>query len=157
MAHITKAPKRLREVPTYKEELTDKEEAFIQLYTENGGDLDKAYSEAGYILGPRTGNPQKLRRKLWVNIDEAIKNRIKAAVPKALNDLITLAGTAESETVQLNAIKDLMSRGGTDPTTKSTNLNLEGSVDALSDEDIDSELNQLLEARTELKVIEGGK
>lgn len=89
--------------------LNDKEIAFRDYYLESG-DYKYAYMMAGYVPDP--GNAYKKLIKIHRHIRQAIMAKIGGHAVFALDKLVHLAQNATSETVQLNAVKDLLNRAG---------------------------------------------
>jgi hypothetical protein len=92
-------------------ELNDKEQKFLELYIENG-DYKTAYVEAGYKF--HAANARKKAEELQSHIKQAIYTRIGSHVPWAISELVLLATNSSSDTVRLNALKDILSRAGYD-------------------------------------------
>ena len=124
-----------------KENLTDKEQAFVTAYAENGEDEEQAYLTAGYKPQPKSSRAKWMLRHLWINIEEEVKQRIKENSAMALQRLVDLCND-ESSTVSLNAVKDLLSRAGTDATIKSE-VTEKTEPGQLSDEELDEQIEKL--------------
>ncbi|SMQ86833.1 Phage terminase, small subunit [Bacillus sp. OV166] len=106
--------------------LTDKQKKFVEIYIEisNG---HKAAVIAGYAEIGASQEAYRLLRNPRVKeyIDELekerrerIQNRLAAMVEQAVKKMFELATTAESESVRLAAIKDILDRAGYKATNK---------------------------------------
>lgn len=101
-AHVT--------VPKMKE-LNDKEQKFLEEYLVDG-DYNRAYVAAGYKHN--AANARKKSLELAPHIKQAMYTKIGSHVPWAINELVKLAMNSSSDTVRLNALKDILSRAGYD-------------------------------------------
>ncbi len=105
-------------LPQQTTELTPKQKAFVDFLVTNGGSKQDAAEAAGYAPGPGAraaaskalSNP-KVQQYLQQRIIEELGN--KASV--ALHRVVTLAESARSEHVQLEAAKDILDRAGFKP------------------------------------------
>jgi phage terminase small subunit len=96
---------------------TDKQEAFIEAYCLTGN-ASKAAQMAGYAEKAAKQMGHKLKNQFEFEIQEKTNQMIQAAVPGALAQLTNLVGNAQSESVKLGAIKDILDRAGYRPTEK---------------------------------------
>lgn len=120
---------------------TEKIQAFIDAYLDNGGDVKKAWVDGG-MSASTISRAKATLRKHWKTVEEGIMLRIGSHVPFALDGIVELAKTAKSETVRLNALKDIMSRAGYDGA-----IRIESKVQQVEDmdeKDIEAELIELL-------------
>ena len=135
-----------------KKTLSEKEQMYIAHFITNG-DREAAFAYAGFKPNGKgtNANMNKFHRDLYGNIEVAVRDRIGEHVPKAINAVAHLMECSESDAVKLNAAKDLLSRAGTDPTTRQE-VETTTKVSDLTDEEITHKITELTE---ELKT--GGK
>ena len=98
-----------------KEMRTDKQETFIDQYCLHGN-ATKAAEIAGYGSPKQRG--YELKNKFSKEIEERQRKMIQDCVPGALAQLNELVQGAESESVRLGAVKDVLDRAGLKPTEK---------------------------------------
>lgn len=98
-------------------ELTERQAAFVEHYVENGGNVEEAATLAGYA--DRSSGYANLRNPLIQKaiLAETLQHIGLAAVP-ALKTVSTLAASARSEYVRLQAATDLLDRAGFKPPDK---------------------------------------
>ena len=94
---------------------TEMQELFIEQYCLTGNATASAKT-AGYSSPKQRG--YELKNKYSVAIEERQKKMIQDCVPGALSQLRNLAEAAESESVKLGAIKDILDRAGMKPTER---------------------------------------
>ena len=94
---------------------TAKQETFIEQYCLHGN-AAKAASTAGYSHPTHRGH--ELKNQFETQIEERTKKMIMDCVPGALTQLKSLSEGAESESVRLGAVKDILDRAGLKPTEK---------------------------------------
>ena len=94
---------------------TAKQETFIEQYCLHGN-AAKAATTAGYSHPKQRGH--ELKNQFEIEIEERTKKMIMDCVPGALTQLKTPAEGAESESVRLGAVKDILDRAGLKPTEK---------------------------------------
>ena len=94
---------------------TAKQETFIEQYCLHGN-AAKAAATAGYSHPKQRGH--ELKNQFEAQIEERTKKMIMDCVPGALTQLKTLSEGAESESVRLGAVKDILDRAGLKPTEK---------------------------------------
>ena len=94
---------------------TEKQEIFIENYCLTGN-AAKAAEVAGYSAPKQRG--YELKNKFSKEIEDRTKKMIQDCVPGAVNQLRNLVDGAESESVKLGAIKDILDRAGYKPTEK---------------------------------------
>ena len=94
---------------------TEKQEVFIEQYCLTGNSA-RAAQLAGYSHDKQRGS--ELKNKFSKEIEERQRKMIQDCVPGALAQLNELAQNAESESVRLGAVKDVLDRAGLNPTEK---------------------------------------
>ena len=94
---------------------TDKQETFIDQYCLHGH-ATKAAEMAGYGSPKQRG--YELKNRFSSEIDERTRKMIFDCVPGALSQLKSLSEDAESESVRLGAVKDILDRAGLKPTER---------------------------------------
>ena len=124
------------------EERQERDEEFIRQYVELGGNATAAAKAIGVSASSASTTGNRMKKRLWQEIQIEIKSSIETHVPKALHGLVQLADGADSETVRLNAIKDLLDRGGLKPTEKQQ-VEYKSPTDDMTTEEIKTELNSL--------------
>jgi phage terminase small subunit len=91
------------------------QERFVEMFLLTGN-AAKAAEIAGYGSPKQRG--YELKNKFKNLIEERQKRMLQDSIPLAINQLITMVQNAESEAVRLNAVKDLLDRGGFKPVDK---------------------------------------
>ena len=91
------------------------QERFVEMFLLTGN-AAKAAEIAGYGSPKQRG--YELKNKFKNLIEERQKRMLLDSIPLAINQLITMVQNAESEAVRLNAVKDLLDRGGFKPVDK---------------------------------------
>ena len=94
---------------------TDKQNTFIDQYCLHGN-AAKAAQLAGYSHPKQRG--YELKNQFCREIEERTRKLIQDCVPGALSQLKSLSEGAESESVRLGAVKDILDRAGLKPTEK---------------------------------------
>jgi phage terminase small subunit len=97
--------------------ITAKQEAFIDAYCLTGN-ASKAAEMAGYSPKAAKQKGYALKNQFSYEIQEKTKKMIQDCVPGALSQLKNLVESAESESVKLGAIKDILDRAGHKPADK---------------------------------------
>ena len=92
---------------------TEKQEVFIEQYCLTGK-AARAAEMAGYSHAKQRG--YELKNKFAKEIEERQRKMIQDCVPGALAQLNELVQGAESESVRLGAVKDVLDRAGLKPT-----------------------------------------
>ena len=127
------------------EERKDRDREFIRHYVENGyatqtaicrGVSDSSVRSVGY----------RLKQRLVDDIEIEQKESLKGYASKALHQIQTLAETAVSENVKLNANRDLLDRAGWKPVEKSEVTEV-SDLQNMTDEELQAELDGLYKAR----------
>ena len=95
--------------------ITSKQELFIEQFCLHGN-AARAAELAGYAHPKQRGH--ELKNKFEPEIERRTKKMIMDCVPGALTQLKTLAEGAESESVRLEAVKDILDRAGLKPAEK---------------------------------------
>ena len=91
---------------------TGKQELFVEQYCLTGN-ATRAAELAGYGSPKQRG--YELKNKFALEIEERTRKMIQDCVPGALSQLKSLAEDAESESVRLGAVKDILDRAGMKP------------------------------------------
>ena len=88
----------------------------------------------------------RLKQRLVDDIEVEQKESLKGYASKALHQIQTLAETAVSENVKLNANRDLLDRAGWKPVEKSEITEV-SDLQNMTDEELQAELDGLYKAR----------
>lgn len=91
---------------------TGKQELFVEQYCLTGN-ATRAAELAGYGSPKQRG--YELKNKFAFEIEERTRKMIQDCVPGALSQLKSLSESAESESVRLGAVKDILDRAGMKP------------------------------------------
>ena len=94
---------------------TEKQETFIEQYCLHGC-AAKAAQIAGYSHPKQRG--YELKNQFSREIEARTRKLIQDCVPGALSQLKSLSEGAESESVRLGSVKDILDRAGLKPTEK---------------------------------------
>ena len=95
--------------------ITDKQQKFIEFYCESGDAVQSAVN-AGYKNSHTIVNQAwKLKRELSREISKRMQEKFVDKAPVAFGTLIELMNSSDSDTVRLQASKDIMDRGGFKP------------------------------------------
>ena len=94
---------------------TSKQERFIEQYCLTGNAAGAA-EWAGYGSPKQRG--YELKNQFAFEIEERTRKMIQDCVPGALSQLKLLSEGAESESVRLGAVKDILDRAGLKPADK---------------------------------------
>ena len=95
-----------------KTDFTNQRHVFVEEYVRYGDHLEAA-KKAGYKDTHTLSNQAcKLHRECADEITEELHSKFVEIVPRALNILTDLAENAESESVSLDATRDLLDRAG---------------------------------------------
>ena len=98
-----------------KTDFTNQRHVFVEEYVRYGDHLEAA-KKAGYKDTHTLSNQAcKLHRECADEITEELHRKFVEIVPRALNKLTDLAENAESESVSLDATRDLLGRAGFRP------------------------------------------
>ena len=118
--------------------MTEKQDRFIETYVLTGN-ATKAAIAAGYSEKTAKSKGYQLKNQLQSEIQKEVHKAIADKIPSSLMWLTELAEKAESESVRLGAIKDLLDRAGLKPVDKVETT----TIDQMSAEDIKKELASL--------------
>mgnify|MGYP003135462730 FL=1 len=91
---------------------TSKQERFIDQYCLTGN-ATKSAEFAGYGSPKQRGH--ELKNQFAFEIEDRTRKMIQDCVPGALSQLKSLSEGAESESVRLGAVKDILDRAGMKP------------------------------------------
>ena len=118
--------------------MTDKQDQFIENYVLTGNATKSAIA-SGYSVRTATVKGAQLKARFRNEILEATQKVLADKIPEGLSWLTELAREAESESVRLGAIKDLLDRAGLKPIERIETTTIE----QMSDDDIKRELDAL--------------
>jgi len=116
-------------------QLSERQEKFIDFYCRTGNAMQSALS-AGYTTSVAQKRSSELKNRFQNIIDQRLKELVREQVPEAMMTITYLAKNAQSETVRLQAAKDIADRGGLKPTEKIEQqvTNIEKTTDELRSE-----------------------
>ena len=118
--------------------MTEKQDKFIETYVLTGN-ATKAAIAAGYSEKTAKVKGAQLKSQLYSEIQKETQKIIADKIPASLNWLTELAEKAESESVRLGAIKDILDRAGLKP----VDIVETTTIDQMSAEEIKKELAAL--------------
>ena len=129
------------ETTLYRERkvVTERQDKFIEHYSITGNATQSAI-EAGYSEKTAKQKGYELKNILREQINDQTQKVLADKIPSSLHFLSELAEKAESESVRLGAIKDLLDRAGLKPVERIEQTNIE----QMSNEEIQRELDALL-------------
>ena len=104
--------------------MTEKQDKFIETYVLTGN-ATKAAIAAGYSEKTATIKGSQLKSQLHSEIQREVQKIIADKIPASLKWLTDLAESAESESVRLGAIKDILDRAGLKPVDKVETTNID--------------------------------
>ena len=107
-------PKVPAKLPVQADQLTEKQNAFIDAYVANGGRGTQAAKDAGYAEKSAHVEAHRLLKNPLI-LQEVYRRTVMelgAAAPQALKTVRELAQNAKSDYVRLEASKDLLDRAG---------------------------------------------
>ena len=122
--------------------MTEKQDKFIDYYCRTGNATQSAI-EAGYSEKTANQKGYELKKLLKEQIYENVQIILQDRIPASLYLLSELAQSAESESVRLGAVKDLLDRSGLKPVERIETT----SVERMSTADIQRELDGLRKQR----------
>jgi len=122
--------------------MTEKQDKFIEYYCRTGNATQSAI-EAGYSEKTANQKGYELKKLLKEQIYENVQVILQDRIPAALYLLSELAQSAESESVRLGAVKDILDRSGLKPVERIETT----SVERMSTADIQRELDALRKQR----------
>ena len=135
------------------EERHERDEDFVRYFVQLGGNATEAARKIGITESSASTTGHRMKERLWDEIQDEIKYSIKTHVPMALHGLLKLADSADSETVRLNALKDLLDRGGLKPTEKQE-IHQTNEYADMTAEQINDELQHMHDAHPPLDWLE---
>ena len=118
--------------------MTEKQDKFIETYVATGNATQAAVA-AGYSEKTARAKGYQLKNQLHSKIQEEVQKSIADKIPSSLKWLSDLAENAESESVRLGAIKDILDRAGLKPVDKVETTTIE----QMSADEIRKELESL--------------
>lgn len=118
--------------------MTEKQDKFIETYVATGNATQAAIA-AGYSEKTARAKGYQLKNQLHSKIQEEVQKSIADKIPSSLKWLSDLAENAESESVRLGAIKDILDRAGLKPVDKVETTTIE----QMSADEIRKELESL--------------
>ena len=121
------------------EERQDRDSDFIAEFINNGGNATQAAKTVGVSDGSASTVGYRMKNRLINDIEAEQKEALKGYASKALHQIQTLAETAVSENVKLNANRDLLDRAGWKPVDKAHVTQANDWKDA-SSEELEAEL-----------------
>ena len=119
--------------------ITPQQQRFIDLFVLTGNASQSAI-DAGYSEKTARQKGHELKNLYRNEIIQATQKLLTDQVPAGLRWLSELAESAESESVRLGAIRDLLDRAGLKPVERVETTTIE----KMSTEEIERELNALL-------------
>ena len=128
------------------EERQDRDSDFIAEFINNGGNATQAAKTVGVSDGSASTVGYRMKNRLINDIETEQKEALKGYASKALHQIQTLAETAVSENVKLNANRDLLDRAGWKPVEKSEVTEV-SDLQNMTDEELQAELDGLYKAR----------
>ena len=136
------------------DERHDRDEEFVRHYVSNGGNCSAAARSIGISEASASTTGHRMKERLWGEIEEEITNHMRGYIPKAIQNLKQLAQNADSETVRLNATRDLLDRSGLKPVEKQEIHTTSGRLEDMTVEEIDAELQHMHDVHPPLDWLE---
>ena len=124
---------------------TEMQETFIREFVLTGNATQSA-KKAGYSPKTAYQKGHQLKQQFIAEIREATDVAIRDAIPGALAQIKELSATADSESVRLQAAKEMLYLAGMKPTEKIEQVTIEKSTDELREE-----LSQLMSSEIEVE------
>ena len=118
---------------------TEMQVQFVEFFCLTGN-ATKAATMAGYSEKTAYVKGCQLKKQFAREIAEQTQQMIVDSIPGALSQLKNLAESAQSESVRLGAVKDILDRAGLKPVEKVEQTNIE----AQSTEELKRELDLLM-------------
>ena len=109
---------------------TSMQETFVKEFVLTGNATQSAI-KAGYSSKTAYQKGHQLKNQFTVEIEDATRQAMRDAIPGALAQIKQLSAAAESESVRLQAAKDILDRAGLKPTERIEQITVEKSTDAL--------------------------
>ena len=126
-----------------QEQSENRDRIFVEAYVQNGGNATQAAIESGANESSASTVGYRLKRRLQNRINDEQKAALKGYSSNALTNIQTLAETAVSEKVKLDANKDLLDRAGWKPVDKSEVITDSRDTRNMTHDQIMEELDQL--------------
>ena len=127
------------------EERQVRDSDFIAEFIDNGGNATQAAKAVGVSDCSSSTVGYRMKNRLINNIEAAQKEALKGYATKALHQVQTLAETAVSENVKLNANRDLLDRVGWKPIDRSEVTEVTD-LQNMTTEELKAELDALYKA-----------
>jgi phage terminase small subunit len=127
------------------EERQDRDSDFIAEFINNGGNATQAAKTVGVSDGSASTVGYRMKNRLINDIEAEQKEALKGYASKALHQIQTLAETAVSENVKLNANRDLLDRAGWKPIDRSEVTEVTD-LQNMTTEELQAELDALYKA-----------
>ena len=127
------------------EERQDRDSDFIVEFINNGGNATQAAKTVGVSDGSASTVGYRMKNRLINDIEAEQKEALKGYASKALHQIQTLAETAVSENVKLNANRDLLDRAGWKPIDRSEVTEVTD-LQNMTTEELQAELDALYKA-----------
>ena len=127
------------------EERQVRDSDFIAEFIDNGGNATQAAKTVGVSDGSASTVGYRLKNRLVDQIEVEQKEALKGYATKALHQVQTLAETAVSENVKLNANRDLLDRVGWKPIDRSEVTEVTD-LQNMTTEELQAELDSLYKA-----------
>ena len=124
------------------EDREDRDTEFIREYVNNGGNATLAAKAVGVSVASASTVGHRLKMRLLPDIETEAKNQLKGYVVPAIQRLKELVEGAQSESVQLGAIKDVLDRAGLKPVDRQQ-VEQVANIENLSDEQLQEEIDNL--------------
>jgi phage terminase small subunit len=125
---------------------TERQETFVKEFVLTGNATQSAI-KAGYSAKTAHQKGHQLKKQFIREIEDATREAMQDAVPGALAQIKELSASADSESVRLQAAKDILDRAGLNATQKIEQVTIEKSTDELR-----RELEQLMAGEKEPEV-----
>ena len=127
------------------EQRRDRDEEFVAEFVKNGGNATQAAKTVGVYDGSASTVGYRMKNRLINDIEAEQKEALKGYASKALHQIQTLAETAVSENVKLNANRDLLDRAGWKPIDRSEVTEVTD-LQNMTTEELQAELDALYKA-----------
>jgi phage terminase small subunit len=127
------------------EERQVRDSEFVDEFINNGGNATQAAKTVGVSDGSANTVGYRLKNRLVDEIEVEQKEALKGYATKALHQVQTLAETAVSENVKLNANRDLLDRVGWKPIDRSEVTEVTD-LQNMTTEELQAELDSLYKA-----------
>ena len=127
------------------EERQVRDSEFVDDFINNGGNATQAAKTVGVSDGSANTVGYRLKHRLVDEIEVEQKEALKGYATKALHQVQTLAETAVSENVKLNANRDLLDRAGWKPIDRSEVTEVTDLLN-MTTEELQAELDSLYKA-----------